>query len=111
MKSSVDIAQKVRDGEIVKEPVAEGKRFAIVWRRGTRQAEPAGREHHEADIRRALVREKQHKLRDELLQKLKKSRLTEFVPERFSEDHVKGLRRVVGCCIRAARECGHRCHQ
>jgi peptidyl-prolyl cis-trans isomerase C len=31
----VQAAQKVRDGSLVPEPVAEGERFAVVWRRGT----------------------------------------------------------------------------
>jgi peptidyl-prolyl cis-trans isomerase C len=33
--SVVQAAQKVRDGTLVPEPVAEGERFAVVWRRGT----------------------------------------------------------------------------
>ncbi len=31
----VEAARKVRDGELVPEPVAEGDKFAVVWRRGS----------------------------------------------------------------------------
>lgn len=37
-KALFEAASKVRDGEIVKEPVAESGKFAVVWRRSSRPA-------------------------------------------------------------------------
>jgi peptidyl-prolyl cis-trans isomerase C len=51
-------ARKVRDGELVPEPVAEGNGFAVVWRRGSTPAVHRTLAEETAPIRQLLVRKK-----------------------------------------------------
>ena len=66
----VTAAQSVKDGEFVREPVAEGTSFAVVWRRGTVPPNRRSVEDASAQIRSALFRERtemsEKKLIDEL---------------------------------------------
>ncbi|HEX2882209.1 MAG TPA: peptidyl-prolyl cis-trans isomerase [Polyangiaceae bacterium] len=74
-------ASKVADGELVKEPVAEGNRFAVVWRRGSRAAQSRPLAEVAPSIRAALLREKTHDELLRLLGTLRHSQLTQFHPE------------------------------
>lgn len=51
-------ARKVKDGELVPEPVAEGGGFAVVWRRGSTAAVHRTLAEETAPIRQLLVRKK-----------------------------------------------------
>lgn len=58
-----DAASKVKDGELVPDPVNEGGRFAVVWRRGTLPAENRTLDEERKRIREILLRKR---LDDEL---------------------------------------------
>ena len=51
-------AAKVRDGELVPEPLREGERWAVVWRRGTLPATKRTLEEEAGTIRQILLRTK-----------------------------------------------------
>ncbi|MET0593352.1 MAG: peptidyl-prolyl cis-trans isomerase [Polyangiaceae bacterium] len=51
-------ARKVKDGEFVPEPVAEGKAFAVIWRRGSTPAVHRTLADETPPIRQLLVRKK-----------------------------------------------------
>ncbi len=53
-RAVVRAAQAVRDGSLVPEPVVEGDRFAVVWRRGTIASTKHAVEEVAAQIRDAL---------------------------------------------------------
>lgn len=56
-------AQKLKDGQLVPQPVKEGERFAVVWRRGSMPAVTRTLAQEERTIRQILMR---NKLRDGL---------------------------------------------
>lgn len=64
-------AKKVGDGLLVDEPVAEGKHWAVVWRRGTLAEVTRTLEQEESTIRQILVRSKLKDRMDALLAKLR----------------------------------------
>jgi peptidyl-prolyl cis-trans isomerase C len=74
-------ASTVADGELVKEPVAEGNRFAVVWRRGSRAAQSRPLSEVAPSIRAALLRERTHDELLRLLGTLRQTQLTQFHPE------------------------------
>lgn len=51
-------AEKVKDGELVPEPVKEGERFAVVWRRGSLEAVNRTLSQEAPAIRQILARQK-----------------------------------------------------
>jgi peptidyl-prolyl cis-trans isomerase C len=65
-------AEKVKDGELVPEPVALDGRFAVVWRRGSLPAVNRALEQEARSIRQILARQKVESRRSELLDKLQK---------------------------------------
>lgn len=67
-----DAAAKVRDGELVPEPIAEGKHYAILWRRGTLAAEAAELQQEAPRIRRLLSEAKVQRAMTELVARLSK---------------------------------------
>ena len=73
----VKAAQSVKDGELVKDPVAEGSAFAVVWRRST--VPPSRRSLDEAgpQIRNTIFRERTERAEKQLIEDLKKKNLTE----------------------------------
>jgi len=75
-------AAKLTDGEIGKEPVPEGDKFAIVWRRGSIPATKRPLEEAKTQIRTVLGREKDAKAKADLIADLRKRYLTEFHPEK-----------------------------
>ena len=52
-------AERVKDGQLVPEPVAEGDAFAVVWRRASRPAQPGPPAAVSADIRALLIHARQ----------------------------------------------------
>lgn len=54
-------ADRVRDGELVPEPIREGDHFALVWRRGTRAGREIGLVEATPQIREVLAREQLRK--------------------------------------------------
>lgn len=69
-------ALKVKDGEIVPQPVPEGEFFAVVWRRGSTAAKKQTVEQANVEIRDAIVREGVEKRTKELIESLRKKNLS-----------------------------------
>jgi peptidyl-prolyl cis-trans isomerase C len=65
-------ADRVADGQLVAEPVPEGKLFAVVWRRGSLPAVSRTLEQEAGSIRRMLVRSRLRDAVDALVQKLRR---------------------------------------
>lgn len=68
-------AAKVKDGELVPQPVAEGEFFSVVWRRGSTPAKKQTVEQASAEIREAMVREGVEKRTKDLIDSLRKKNL------------------------------------
>lgn len=79
--SIFDAADKVKDGEIVPEPVKEGDKWAVVWRRQGMRAVTRTLESEAATIRAALADEKMRKSADDLLTSLRAAGVGEMHPE------------------------------
>lgn len=71
-------AEKVKDGELVPEPVREGDKHAVVWRRGSMEAVHRTLEQEKGPIRQVLRRKKLETAMTELLTRLR-------------EQHVRGV--------------------
>jgi peptidyl-prolyl cis-trans isomerase C len=74
-------AGSVEDGKIVPEPVAEGERFAVIWRRQSMKAVDRAIEIEAASIRQVLTHEKTEKRTTELIEQLRKDHLRDFNPD------------------------------
>lgn len=74
-------ASSVADGEIVKEPVPEGNRVAVVWRRGSRSAQSTTLAQATPAIRASLLRDKTGDAINGLLQTLRQTQLKQFQPQ------------------------------
>lgn len=74
----VAAASKVQDGELVGEPVPEGKRFAIVWRRQSMKAVNRSLEDETLSIRQVLAHDKVDKTLKKLMGSLRASNLSNF---------------------------------
>jgi peptidyl-prolyl cis-trans isomerase C len=71
-----EAADKVKDGEIIGEPIAlDGGKWAIVWRRGSLPAVHRALEQEARSIRQILLRKKLEERRSELLDRLHKERV------------------------------------
>jgi peptidyl-prolyl cis-trans isomerase C len=66
-------ADKLADGAIAPEPVAEGPNFAVVWRRGSMPAVKRSVEQEQESIRQVLEREYLDEARKALLNELRKT--------------------------------------
>ncbi|HEX3777675.1 MAG TPA: hypothetical protein VHV51_24570 [Polyangiaceae bacterium] len=64
-------ADKLADGELVKEPFKEGLHWAVIWRRGSAPAITRTVAQEEGSIRQVLTRERVEKARQDLLAELK----------------------------------------
>ena len=71
-------AEKVKNGEIVPQPVKEGERWAVIWRRGSMEEVHRTLEQEKSSIRQVVRRKKLEEAMTELLEKLRK-------------EHVKGV--------------------
>jgi len=65
-------AEKVKDGELVPQPVKEGEHFAAVWRRGSMPAVTRTFKEEARSIEQVLFRTKLENKRTELIEELKK---------------------------------------
>lgn len=74
-------ASRVKDGELVPEPVAEGKAFAAIWRRGSTPPIRRTVDEEEGAIRQVLVRKKLEDATRALLKKLRDERKVETFPQ------------------------------
>jgi hypothetical protein len=74
-------ASKVEDGVVVPQPVEEGGRLAVVWRRGSRAAKHASLAELAPSIRATLLRERTRAALLTLIATLRKQHLTAFHPE------------------------------
>jgi len=76
-------AAKVKDGELVKSPVHEGDKFAVVWRRGHVAAEHAQLAAVSSLIRAQLRESRAQKAYDELLAQLRAKYVKDWQPNRL----------------------------
>ncbi len=74
-------ASRVKDGEIVGDPVPEGTSFAVIWRRGSVPAVHRTIEEEASAIRQVLVRKKLETGLKDLLKKLRADRKVEEQPQ------------------------------
>jgi peptidyl-prolyl cis-trans isomerase C len=74
-------AKGVKDGELVAQPVREGSKFAVVWRRGSRPERTRTLEQERDSIRSLLERQRSEEVRTALLATLRKKELNEEHPE------------------------------
>jgi hypothetical protein len=74
----VRAAQGVRDGELVKVPVAEGDFFSVVWRRGTTSPQKRSVEEVASPIREILRRESVKTETDKLLATLRAAKVRDL---------------------------------
>jgi peptidyl-prolyl cis-trans isomerase C len=76
----VEAAGRVRDGELVPEPVPEGDKFAVVWRRGSAPALARSLADEAAGIRQALERQRFEARTRGLLDRLRAEHVKEGEP-------------------------------
>lgn len=73
-------AERVKDGQLVPEPVAEGDAVAVIWRRASRVAQPSQLSAVSADIRALLVHSRQVREVQILTEALRKESLRDYQP-------------------------------
>lgn len=86
----VQAAEKVKDGELVPEPVAEGERWAVVWRRQSMKAVTRTLEQEAPAIRQVLAHQKAEARVKQLLEELRKEHLKDHNPEAVALLEVSG---------------------
>lgn len=74
-------ADKVPDGTIVPQPIKEGDRYSVIWRRGSVEASKRTVEDESASIRQILERRKIDKARQDLISQLRKDHVSDVHPE------------------------------
>lgn len=77
----VAAARRVRDGELVPDPVPESSSFAVIWRRGTRPEKRETLESQREHIRVILLRDRARAARDQLLRELAAKHVQSLAPE------------------------------
>ena len=77
-------ADKVTDGTLVPQPIHEGDRWSVIWRRGSVEANKRTLEDESASIRQILERRRVDKARQDLMAELRKNNLKESHPELLS---------------------------
>jgi len=75
---------KLTDGTILPQPLKEGDRFSVLWRRGSVEATRRTLEDESAAIRQILERRRIDTARQDLLTRLRKEHLTDLHPELLS---------------------------
>jgi hypothetical protein len=73
-------AERVKDGQLVPEPVAEGEDFAVIWRRASRPAQLSQLSAVSADIRALLLHARQVSEVQALTERLRKESLRDYQP-------------------------------
>ncbi len=76
-------AARLNDGELTKQPIREGDKFAVLWRRGHLAAEPANLRLLDAAIRSHLKQARAQADFEELLSQLKGQHVKDLKPERL----------------------------
>jgi peptidyl-prolyl cis-trans isomerase C len=77
----VEAASRVKDAEIVSEPVPEGDRFAVLWRRQSMKAVNRTLEQEAPSIRQVIAHNKAEAQVKELLARLRKEQLEQHNPD------------------------------
>ncbi|UQA62134.1 peptidyl-prolyl cis-trans isomerase [Polyangium aurulentum] len=77
----VQAAEKVKDSELVPEPVQEGSQWAVVWRRQSMKAVDRPLELEAPSIRQVLMHERTEQRVKDLVAELRKKHLGELHPE------------------------------
>lgn len=80
-----EAAQTVKDGEVVRKPVAEGKRFAIVWRRGSVSEKVLELKQEAPRIREQLLNARVDQLLNEVILSLRREHLREYHPQQVMD--------------------------
>jgi peptidyl-prolyl cis-trans isomerase C len=73
-------AERVHDGEIVPQPVAEGDAYAVVWRRGSRAAQPSQLAAVSEDIGALLGAAKLASKAQTLIERLRRESVRDYQP-------------------------------
>jgi peptidyl-prolyl cis-trans isomerase C len=73
-------AERVKDGQLVLEPVPEGDAVAVIWRRASRAAQPSQLSAVSPDIRALLVHARQVSELQTLTERLRKDSLRDYQP-------------------------------
>lgn len=77
----LDAASRVKDGELVPEPVPEGDRFAVLWRRQSRRPVSRSLEQEAPSIRQILAHGKAEAQVKQLLERLRAQDVSGHAPE------------------------------
>jgi peptidyl-prolyl cis-trans isomerase C len=77
-------ADKVTDGALVPQPLHEGDRWSVIWRRGSVEATKRTVEDEAPSIRQILERRRVDKARQDLIAELRKEHVTDEHPELLS---------------------------
>jgi peptidyl-prolyl cis-trans isomerase C len=80
-RAVVEAVSKVKDGDLVPNPVAVGENFAVAWRRGTRPAYVRSMTEAAPSIRDTLYKQRIKTETDTLVGRLRGERLEYFDPE------------------------------
>lgn len=80
-----EAAQTVRDGEVVPKPVAEGTRFAIVWRRGSVAEKVLDLKQESPRIREQLLNARVDQELNELILRLRREHLRDYHPQQVTD--------------------------
>lgn len=82
--SLFEAADKVKDGEVVPEPLKEGEGYAVIWRRGSLEAVVRTLAQEAPSIRQILARQKVQDAVDELGKRLEREHVKGVTPELLS---------------------------
>jgi peptidyl-prolyl cis-trans isomerase C len=80
-KVVLQAVEKVKDAELVPEPVKEGERWSVLWRRQTMKAIDRDLVAETPSIRQVLTHEKAEKRTTELIEHLRAEHLKDYGPE------------------------------
>ncbi len=88
-------ATRLKDGEVLRQLVPEGSKFALIWRRGTRAKLEQTFEDVRADLSLRVDEARRYELLRTLMDDLRKTQLREFNPNKLAlyQDAQKSLRR------------------
>lgn len=77
-------AAPLKDGEVLRELVPEGSKFALIWRRGTRAKVEATFEQVRADLVLRVDEARRYELLRSLVEDLRKTRLQDYSPNKLA---------------------------
>lgn len=82
-------AREVRDGELVGQPVAEGRHYAVIWRRASRPEERLPPARAEREARLLLLEAASLRSQRELIESLRGEWLSDYRPELVDEHQLR----------------------